>query len=728
MIAENKRRILYVEDDQALARLVQKRLQRLDYVVEIAFNAKDGLQKSQSSPFDLLIVDQTLPEGNGLDLVRRVAALGPLPVTIMVTGTGNETIAVEAMKLGLSDYLVKDLEGGFLNLLPMVIDNAFKQRQVRDERLLLEEELALRSRIADIFLTKAEKEMYAAVLEALAREAKSKFGLFSYLDEDGAAVLAGIMTDHAEMQNAFANDSRVAHQVWARTPWGQTLLQKKPFCSTELFAFPLTREPISRSLIMPLVFHDELVGFIALANKSADYQKKECEMLDNVARYIAPLLDARLKKDRQEKKRRSAEEKLLNLTHKLSIKVKVMKCLRAISELFQNPRLTGEQVFQGTVDLVPSGWQYPDAACARLCLKDKVFQTPNYRETPWKISSPIKVGQEIHGSLEVCYLHEKPLEHEGPFLQEERGLIDDITERLGMHLERKEIERELAQAHRLEAVGQLAAGIAHEINTPTQYVGDNTRFLKDSFAEINALFDKFQQLVEAAKNGRLTPDIVREMESFARNADLNYLNSEIPKAINQSLEGVGRVAAIVRAMKEFSHPGSEQKQEVDLAHAIENALTISRNEWKYVAKTQTDFDPNLPLVPCLPGELNQVFLNLIVNAAQAIAEKNGPRSGPHGTIAIRTRQIGDWAEIRVEDTGTGIPEAIRHRIFDPFFTTKEPGKGTGQGLAIAHNIITKKHGGTIEFQSRKGQGAAFVIRLPLGESPKDAAMPLAANV
>jgi len=201
--------------------------------------------------------------------------------------------------------------------------------------------------------------------------------------------------------------------------------------------------------------------------------------------------------------------------------------------------------------------------------------------------------------------------------------------------------------------------------------------------------------------------------------DLHYLNQEIPRAIDQSLEGVGRVASIVRAMKEFSHPGSEQKQNVDLAHAIENALTISRNEWKYVAKVVTDFDPHLPVVACLPGDLNQVILNLIVNAAQAIAEKNGIKPGQDGTITVRARQDGDWAEIRVEDTGVGIPEEIRHRIFDPFFTTKAPGKGTGQGLSIAHNIITKKHDGTIDFKSQIGEGSIFIIRLPIQEKAED---------
>jgi signal transduction histidine kinase/FixJ family two-component response regulator len=715
MNTANKIRILYVEDDQALARLVEKRLEHLGYDVELAFDSKHGQKQFQSSTYDVLIVDQTLPEGNGLNLVRGIAASGSLPVTIMVTGTGNEIIAVEAMKLGLSDYLVKDLEGGFLNLLPVVIDNALHQRRLSDEGIRMEQELALRSRIADIFLASTEREMYGEVLVVLVGAMRSKYGVFGYLDEDGAMVLAGILTDETDNDNVFVKDHRVSRMAWSDSQWGLALLQKKSFPANELFAFSLTREKIVRSLIVPIVFHDELIGFIGVANKSGDYLQQECEMLDNIARYIAPLLDARLKKDRQEKKRRLAEDKLRNLTRKLSIKVKVMKCLRAISEMFQNPRLTENEIFQGIVDLIPSGWQYPEITCTRITLNKKVFQAANYRETSGKISSPIKMDQEVHGTLEVCYLQEKPLEEEGPFLQEECGLLDDISERLGTLLEHKQIERELAQAHRLEAVGQLAAGIAHEINTPTQFVGDNARFLKGAFSDINTLFDKFNRLLQAAKTGSLTPEVLADVENTFNDADIHYLNREIPKAIDQSLEGVGRVAAIVRAMKEFSHPGSEQKQDIDLAHTIENAVTISRNEWKYVAKVVTDFDPHLPMVACLPGDLNQVILNLIVNAAQAIAEKNDTKTEQKGTITLRTRQHGDWAEIHVEDTGAGIPEEIRHRIFDPFFTTKEPGKGSGQGLSIAHNIITKKHGGTIQFQSQIGQGTTFIIRLPIQE-------------
>jgi signal transduction histidine kinase/ActR/RegA family two-component response regulator len=718
MSTTSKHSILYIEDDRALARLVQKHLEHMGYIVDLAGDFNQGLKHFQASNYDVLIVDQTLPGGDGLELVRKIAMLGSLPPAIMLTGTGNEATAVEAMKLGMSDYLVKDLEGGFLNLLPIVIENALHQRQLQDERFYLERELALRSRIADIFITCPLNDMFVTILDVLVGALKSKYGVFSYLDEDGAAILAGIKTEAGDYGDILGQCRRVPRETWADSPWGIDLLKKKSIDANDFFALLLSREPITRSLFVPIVFQDEVIGFIGVANKAADYTHEEQEMLEKIACYIASLLDAQLKEDRQEKKRRLAEEELRNLTRKLNIKVKVMHCLREISELFQNPQLTEGEILQGVVNLAPTGWQFPEITCVRIDLKGKLFQTANYQDTPWKSSSPIYVDQEIQGNLEVCYSREKAPEAEGPFLEEECVLLDDIADRLGTFIQRKQIERELAQAHRLEAVGQLASGIAHEISTPTQYVGDNIRFLQNAFNDINTMVDKLQLLLQAAKDEPLSPAMLLEVEKTLSNADLAYLNKEIPTAIDQSLQGVDRVAAIVRAMKVFSHPGNEQKQAVDLARAIENALTISRNEWKYVADIVTDFDPNLPMVACLPGELNQVILNLIVNAAQAIADKIGGQSTEKGAITIRTRQDGRWAEIRVEDTGIGIDEQFCHRLFDPFFTTKAPGKGTGQGLFIAHNIITKKHGGTIDFQTHIGQGTEFVVRLPIREEEK----------
>lgn len=278
-----------------------------------------------------------------------------------------------------------------------------------------------------------------------------------------------------------------------------------------------------------------------------------------------------------------------------------------------------------------------------------------------------------------------------------------------------EMENQLRQAQKLESIGQLAAGIAHEINTPTQYVSDNTRFLDDAFGDLTLLLQTLERECGEQAGGSPAEHIERIREALDK-ADAEYLLDEVPKAISQSLDGLARVTKIVRAMKEFSHPGSKNKQPVDLNKAIESTVTVARNEWKYVARMKLDLDPDLPIVACHAGELNQVVLNMVINAAHAIKEKLTDTTEPKGLITVRTRQESGEALIEIGDTGCGIPEGNREQIFEQFFTTKEVGKGTGQGLAIAHNVIVNQHGGRIDVQSKVGEGTTFVIRLPIEAS------------
>jgi PAS domain S-box-containing protein len=285
------------------------------------------------------------------------------------------------------------------------------------------------------------------------------------------------------------------------------------------------------------------------------------------------------------------------------------------------------------------------------------------------------------------------------------GMTEDVTER-------KSLRDQLFQAQKLESVGQLASGIAHEINTPTQYIGDNVRFLKDSFQDVISLLGAYEKLLVAATANALTSETVHEVTAAVERTDAAYLVLEIPKAIDQTLEGITRVSTLVSAMKEFSHPGTKERTPLDLNHAIESTITVARNEWKYVADLETEFDPLLPLVSCYPGEFNQAVLNLIVNAAHAIADVVAKDGSEKGTIKVQTRNCPACVEIRIQDTGGGIPETVQARIFDPFFTTKEIGKGSGQGLAIARSVVVDKHGGSIDFETEAGTGTTFVIRLP----------------
>ncbi len=285
-------------------------------------------------------------------------------------------------------------------------------------------------------------------------------------------------------------------------------------------------------------------------------------------------------------------------------------------------------------------------------------------------------------------------------------LATDITEK-------KILEMQLQQAQKLESIGQLAAGVAHEINTPIQYIGYNIDFLKSTFEALREFYHRTESLYrEQCGDGRADTPLCA-LKDFFEDEYLQDCIKEAPDALEQSLTGVNQVTRIVSAMKEFSHPGTVEKTAINLNDAIRNTLIVARNEYKYVAEVVTDLDESLPPVPCMPGELNQVLLNLIINAAHAIAEVVGDDATEKGTITIRTRHKGDNVAIAISDTGCGIPDEISSRIFDPFFTTKEVGKGTGQGLAIAHDVIVEKHNGSITFESQTGKGTTFHICLPL---------------
>ena len=197
---------------------------------------------------------------------------------------------------------------------------------------------------------------------------------------------------------------------------------------------------------------------------------------------------------------------------------------------------------------------------------------------------------------------------------------------------------------------------------------------------------------------------------------MEYLLEEIPTAIEQSLEGIDRISHIVKAMKEFSHPGEKEKSPTDINSAINTTITVSKNVWKYVADMETDLDPGLPQILCLVNEFNQVILNMISNASHAIGEALGESPIEKGRINITTRYSGKWVEISIGDTGAGIPESARDKIFDPFFTTKGVSKGTGQGLSISYDIIVNKHGGELSFETEVGSGTTFLIKLPVIES------------
>jgi len=348
--------------------------------------------------------------------------------------------------------------------------------------------------------------------------------------------------------------------------------------------------------------------------------------------------------------------------------VRVLEVNEASSRLTGRPRLT--LLGQTLVDIVqPASPVTPQlldtlAASGGTTVEDVLVSRPD-------------------GSVRRCEMTVAPLDEAAGSSGRWIVVLRDVTDRRAM-------QNELFQTHKLEAIGQLAAGVAHEINTPTQYVADNLRFLGEAFETLSG---------EVFREGTPVDD------------QLEFLRTEIPNAVTQSLSGMERIAEIVRGIKTFSHPGTGTLAAVDLNEVLQTTVMVARNEWKYVADVELDLDPSLPAASVYVDEIQHVFLNLVVNAAQAISSAAKP-GDERGKIRVRSRALPDAVEIRIEDDGPGVPAPIRGRIFDPFFTTKPAGQGTGQGLAICHRVI-EHHQGHITLESGEGPGAVFVVTIPI---------------
>ena len=285
-----------------------------------------------------------------------------------------------------------------------------------------------------------------------------------------------------------------------------------------------------------------------------------------------------------------------------------------------------------------------------------------------------------------------------------RGIFLDVTER-------RLLEAKVNTAQKLESIGRLAAGVAHEINTPVQFVTDNVHFTKAAFHTIGGLVDTYRELVRSVT--MTVAERTAHAAEAEESADLAYLLEEVPLALTSSVGGLQKIATIVRSLTEFAKPSSGIKRDADLNAVVQNTLAVARSEYVDIAELELDLG-DLPHVRCHAGEINQVILSLVVNAAHAITAANP--DGKRGRISVRTRQVGNHVILRIEDTGLGVPEALRHKLFDPFFTTKDVGQGSGQGLSVARGIVVGRHGGELTFEPAATGGAAFVVTLPLASS------------
>lgn len=622
-----------------------------------------------------------------------------------------------------AEYRLRTKSGNWKWILALgkVIERDEKERPVRmtgihldiDERMRLSEErdwdIKVKDALSRLYMRlTAPKPDLASVSIELLEEAKTLIGAHS-----GFCATVGRESEDIE-NRVYAESSGQGCGVEGvksldlspgkdgRYPglWGNALNTGEAFYANAPSAHPSSsglppgHMPLVNFLAVPVFFGDRLAGLIALANKECAFTSRDLAAVREMGRYYAVAMqrvEALDELSRSEERYRTLVESMQEGIFMIDQEGALTYVNHQVCKMLGRSRqdIMGKKLSE-----------FVDESRRDDFLAQQDKRKEGFAERYDLIFKHVE-GHKIFTLIAPTPLFDGAGEFQGSF-----GVVTNVTKL-------KLLENQLVQAQKLESIGQLAAGIAHEINTPTQYVDNNVRYIKEGLDTLLGIARRCQAFVGATKAGKAARDEdLRELATLLETIDVAFLSREMPEAVDDALEGLERIAEIVRSVKQLAHPGKPEMELVDINEAVQSAVTVSRNEWKYAADLETDFDTSLPLVMCIRGEFNQVILNLIINASQAIQEKLGERPEGRGRIWVSTKNTGDGVEIRVKDSGGGVPKAIQDKIFDPFFTTKEVGKGTGQGLAISYNVIREKHGGEIALESEEGQGAVFIVRLP----------------
>jgi len=666
--------ILIVDDEPQVRKLLMQFLESAGHTCRTAEDVKEAKWLLSEVSFNLILSDIDMPGETGFDLIDHVHENFPDTAMMMVSIIDDPSQAKKALQMGVYGYIVKPFTR---NIVLINVENALRRKnlEIENQAYMTKLETLVQQRTQSL---KDQLTFFQTLIDAIPSPIfyKNRAGEFKGCNT-AFEILVGKKREAINGKTAFKIIPKLMADIPQQTD--QHLL-KNPGKITYEYDVTYPDNSIHNFLLNKATYPD------------AD---------GNVAGVAGVMVDITERKAAEEALRVS-REKFRNIVENIGIGVAMIGSDGRVLEMNRQMR-----------EWFPKADAEKRATCYQLFIsetrKNHCHGCPTMKTLATGEVCEATMGYPESADKRSFRIISSPILDRNGKIQAAIELVEDITEKLVM-------ERELHQAQKLEAIGQLAAGIAHEINTPIQYVGDNTRFLKESFEDIYPVIKAYEELLSAVKNNRVTTTTIEKVEQTIETADLPYLAEEVPGAIEQSLEGIQRVSKIIRAMRQFSHPGTNRKAFVDINQALENTITVARNEWKYVADLETDFDINIPNVNCLPGEINQVFLNLIINAAQAIGDFTSDGKQGKGKIHISTRKKNKRVFIRIEDSGGGIPETIQHKIFDPFFTTKPVGKGTGQGLSIAHNVITEKHAGTISFETYKDQGTTFIIELPVGTS------------
>jgi len=683
--------VLVVDDEEMFRDMVATMLTRHGFEVCTAEGGRAALELVSKRRFDVILTDLVMPDMDGLQTVTALKEADPDAEVVVVTGYGTLESAIACMKRGAFDYIQKPFTFGELHA---ILRRALEKRHLHAARGLHEASRALPRTLEYEDLVQTGLDLTQQMMNA------DMAGLI-LSPRQGPTSQVRCSPEPSHEEESFIQ--ALAEEAIK----GRTLFHF-PRSHEEHFPLASPNQTFGSALAYPLVAREVVLGALVVlrASKRAPFSTGEIRQGSLLASHIALALEnahlygeltrkvqeleaTRDQSLQTEARARAIVEGADDVIFTLDLKGGLTS-LNQVGE-----RLTGytrQEALEMTLDQLVATEHRP--SCQRW-LQRVLHGAP---PAAHNLEIVAKDGRRV--TLEVI---PRLIRHEGAPIGIQ-GIGRDITQRARLDIE-------LRHAQKLESVGRLAAGIAHEINTPIQFVGDNTHFLQGAFTALQGLLEKYRKVCRLAEGGQLSAGAFRELRGAEEEADFEYLAKEIPKALSQTMEGVNRVATIVRAMKEFAHPDLREKEAADLNKALQNTLTVARNEIKYVADVELDLG-EIPPVVCNLSDMNQVFLNLLVNAAHAIGEVH-KKTGKKGLIRVRTRREGDSVAIAISDTGCGIPEDIRPKIFEPFFTTKEIGRGTGQGLTIARAIVVEKHGGTLTFQSEVGKGTTFLVRLPI---------------
>lgn len=675
--------ILIFAADPALLSLMTLLLNRAGHDTEKVHGRETAEERLRAVEFDLVIADRQMPGDAGTVLLRYVVRYYPDTATMLMTTADDPHIALTVTQGGITDYLSKPIQK---NSVLARVANALRRRELEIANRRYREHLETLVSERTESLERAYRHLESTQIALRERERD-----YRRLVENANSVILRIATDgtirfanpYALKFFGFSHEELIGRHVTETLLPSEDLLGMEPRALWNAVAADPAAYAVNENRN---IRRDGSLVWVAWTNKGIHDDEGRLTEILSIGNDVTD--------------RKIATEKLLLMATVVEQMMESVFITDTAGRIeYVNPafeRITGYTAAEA-VGRTPR------------ILKSGHHDEAYYRRMWGTISSgnvwrEMFVNRRKDGTLYHAVGTILPVKNAAGAIRNYVSVKRDITQEMVM-------EAQLRQAQKLESIGQLAAGIAHEINTPMQYVGDNVRFLQESFERLRPMLE----YLSTEEGGKTASPA---LEGLARESRIEFLLREITPAFRETLEGIASVTHIVGAMKKFSHPGGE-KTLGDINVHIRNTVTVTRNEWKYVADMDLDLDENLPPVPCHAGEFNQALLNLIINAAHAIEERLGGRSPVRkGRITIRSRREENRVVIQVEDTGTGIPEAIRHKVFDPFFTTKGVGRGTGQGLSIAWSAIVEKHGGTIGFDTREGEGTTFLIRMPLTPEPK----------